>query len=152
MMTNDNYGIAATEVLAIIDYMELNEKKKISSKFMDFLKKKSINSYKVELDFSNPISDIKLSKETKSLLAIMYRQFLCDEKEKREFNKILQENEEKFQNELKEKYNPNDIFKNRSKTESTEKVTTNCVSMVEYKESILKKIINKIKQIFKLHD
>ena len=151
-MINDNYAIAATEVLAIIDYMEPNEKKQISSKFMDFLNKRAINSYKIELDFSKPISETKLSKETKSLLAIIYRQFLCNEEEKREFNKILKENEEKFQKEIKEKYNPNDIFKNKRQVESTEEVENNCVSMLEYKESIFKKVMKKIKKMLKFNN
>ena len=51
-----------------------------------------------------------------------------------------------YQEKLIEKYNPNNIFKTR-KSETIES-TPNTVEMVEYKESIIKKIVNKIRIIF----
>ena len=49
----------------------------------------------------------------------------------------------------KQKYNPDNIFKNRNKEEIVEEVATDNVAMTEYKESVFKKFINKIKQILK---
>lgn len=50
-----------------------------------------------------------------------------------------------------EKYNPDDLFKNNRKQvkQAETKVNTDNVSLVEYKENIFTKILNKIKNIFK---
>ena len=55
----------------------------------------------------------------------------------------LQEEEEQ----LREKYNPDNIFNNR-KTENVETVAEP-VAMIEYRESFFSRIINKIKNIFR---
>lgn len=72
--------------------------------------------------------------------------YICNETEKEEYiqksQKIIQQIEEN----KREKYNPNDIFKD--KKIDNDKDTTNTVEIAEYKKSIIKKIINKIKNIF----
>lgn len=57
----------------------------------------------------------------------------------------------KIEEQQREKYNPNNLFENR-KQEVTDKtqLIANEVAMVEYKESIFKRFINKIKNIFHL--
>ena len=48
-----------------------------------------------------------------------------------------------------EKYNPDNLFKNRKQETIVEtQPIANEVAMVEYKESIFKRFINKIKSIF----
>lgn len=49
-----------------------------------------------------------------------------------------------------EKYNSDDIFKNRKSENIQEETLSNNVAMTEYKEPIFKRFINKIKQIFKI--
>ena len=46
----------------------------------------------------------------------------------------------------KEKYNPDDIFKNKEDITQKKGIEGN-VSLVEYKESLLTKFINKLKKI-----
>ena len=63
------------------------------------------------------------------------------------FKKHLTENELKYQEELKEKYNPNNLFKNiREKTN----VKMEYTEMIEYKKSKwYKNIFSKILNIFR---
>ena len=66
-----------------------------------------------------------------------------------EENQQIKELQRIFYNKFpQEKYNPDDIFKNKKQTISTDENISNTVAMVEYKESIFKKIINKIKRLF----
>ena len=60
----------------------------------------------------------------------------------------LSNNEIKYQEELRKKYNPDNIFKDRQK--STEYVETQKenTEIATYKESFFSKIISKIKLIF----
>ena len=46
-----------------------------------------------------------------------------------------------------QKYNTDNVFKSKEKDVQTNKDITNTVDIVEYKENIFKKIINKIKEI-----
>ena len=57
-----------------------------------------------------------------------------------------------LEEEKRKKYNPDNIFKKHEVNKNViENVTQNTVTMVEYKEPILKKIINKIKGIFDIN-
>ena len=88
---------------------------------------------------------MNLQPKTKAILAIIYKKFWCDNDKKKEINNTLKNNEIKHQEELRKKYNPDNIFKGKeTKVEAIEK----SVSMVEYKESIFTKIKNWFKRTF----
>ena len=73
-----------------------------------------MEDYKPQFDYSQGIDKIGFSDKTRALLAMIYRNYLCSEQEKKEFEKTLFENEEKFQKKLREKYNPDAIFQRNS--------------------------------------
>ena len=68
------------------------------------------------------------------------------QEERKEILKELQENDRLKEEESREKYNPDNIFKNRNnKLEKEENV-----AMVEYKEpSFIRRILDRIKILFK---
>ena len=72
--------------------------------------------------------------------------------EKERINNILKNNEDKYQAELREKYNPDNLFKKqKSEILNLENNTiTEETAIIEYKEkNFLKKIFDKIKHLFK---
>ena len=70
-------------------------------------------------------------------------------KEKKELIKLYAENDRKREEELREKYNPDNIFKNKQ-TESISNTEESNTSLIEYKETnFFKKIISKIMSLFK---
>ena len=80
---------------------------------------------------------------------MIYLNYLCDDKEKNNIKLILKDNEEKYQQELREKYKPDNIFKKYNQNhEVVENAVATNMTMVEYRESIFKKIINTIKRFF----
>ena len=82
------------------------------------------------------------------MIALLHLNYWCDtEEEKANLNQMLKQNDYKYQNKLKEKYNPDDMFKKQKKKEIVENEDT--VAMVEYKKSKFKKIIEKIKDFLK---
>ena len=88
--------------------------------------------------------------ETKTLLTIIYRDFLCSQEEKEDINKILAENEIIFQKELNSKYSVEKIFANKdlsSKSKAIEKMEQ--LELVKYKENFFQKILRKIMSIFR---
>ena len=63
-------------------------------------------------------------------------------------NNIYSENERKYQEELRKKYNPDNLFKNKQKTTDENVEET---AMIEYKkENIFSKIMTFLKNLFKL--
>lgn len=153
-MFSNEYGEAAVEVLDILDNANKTDVDKIPSSFIQFLVDNASEDYKVNLDHSKLISEMNLKEKTKEILGVIYINWWCDKKEKEEYMKQIKKLEIKRQEEMKEKYNPNKIFDNKNKVQTHTNETkvgtaqNETVTMIEYKESIFKKIWNKILSFF----
>lgn len=146
-MLNQRYAEASVEVLDILEHMNANDLEKVSNKFIEFLKENASKNYICNLDYSKKLNDMEIKEETRGLLALMYEKYWCPEEEKEELKKKFYENEQKYQKELREKYNLDNIFS--KKQENIIKPENNETQLVEYKETFFKKILNKIKAFFK---
>ena len=146
-MFSNEYGEAAVEVLDILDNTNKADVDKIPKNFIKFLVEIASEDYKVNLDHSKLISEMNLKEKTKEILGVIYINWWCDKKDKENYTKQIKELEIKRQEEIREKYNPNKIFENKNKIKE-HTVQNKKATMVEYKESILKKIWNKILSFF----
>lgn len=142
------YRIAATEVVYILDYFSEEFKANIPTNFLKFLNEQAIPDYNPNFDFSHGLDRLELRNKTKALLAMIYRNYMCSEKEKIEYEKILKQNENTYQVELREKYNPDNIFQKDKKEYNTLNNERDTVQLVKYKESKLIKFINWFKKLF----
>ncbi len=142
------YRIAATEVVYILDYFSEEFKANIPTNFLKFLNEQAIPDYNPNFDFSHGLDRLELRNKTKALLAMIYRNYICSEKEKIEYEKILKQNENTYQVELREKYNPDNIFQKDKKEYNTLNNERDNVQLVKYKESKLIKFINWFKKLF----
>lgn len=154
---------AYAEIDAFIEVLPEDKKRKIPKNMKEFFKAQKDKEYKKEIDINIPVEEQDLKEETLALIALLYIKYICeDEEEKRNLEKIYAENESRYREEIKEKYSEEKVMQkrtedyNNSKTkENLEKKETNTKKqisekfLVEYKESILKRIINKIKSLFK---
>ena len=102
--TNE-YSVAITEVLYILKYLPKDMTANIPTNFLNFLNENSIPDYKPDFDLSKGLDNIRLKHKTKILLAIIYRNYICSEQERLDYDKILLQNENEYQIKLKEKYN-----------------------------------------------
>ena len=146
-MVSCEYSEAIVEVLDILQNSDDNIIERIPKELIEFWERNKSETYKPSLDHSKPINEMDLKKKTKSLIAMIYLYYLCDEEEKNNLNSILKSNEEKYQKELREKYNPDNIFK-KNNQEAKEKIVEDNAQIKVYKEPLFKRIINKIKNIF----
>lgn len=153
-MFSNEYGEAAVEVLDILDNTNKADVNKIPSSFIKFLVDNASEDYKVNLDHSKSIGEMNLNEKTKEILGVIYINWWCDKKERENYRKQIKELEIKRQEEIKEKYNPNNIFERKNKVQEYTNATkvdamqNEAVATIEYKESILKKIWNKILNFF----
>lgn len=142
MVITEEYKFAVSEVLDVIKHMDEQDIDKIPMETIVGLNKNKLNNYVSCIDFTKPLEQSNISNTATKILAYIYREYLCSEEEKKEFNKILLENHIKHENELKSNFTNEDIFK-----KSSERIIDNLpVEIV--KENIFKKILNKIKRIF----
>lgn len=150
-MVSDEYAEAITEVLDILENSDKNITKKIPNDLIEFWKTNKSKTYKPNLDHNKKINEMQLKEKTKSLIGMIYLNYLCNNNEEKEKVKlILKNNEERYQKELREKYNPDNIFRGNQKEKARyeKEVITNETTMIEYKESIFKNIISKILKWF----
>lgn len=144
------YSEAAVEVLDILDHTADEKVNLIPKKFINYLKENAAKDYTVKLDYSKPINEMNIKIQTKGILGTICRNWWWNEEEKQEYSRLVREKEIRQQEEAREKYNPDDVFKNRHKEVIEEtKEQENATTMVEYKESIFTKFVNFIKGLFK---
>ena len=144
-----NNEIAYTEVDTILSLMDEKYINKIPKNLRGIFKEEKSFDYKPNIDPKKSLNEQNLQRETLVILAILSLNYWCEsEEEKQKLIKAYSENEKKNETEIKEKYNPDYIFKNnimlnREKTENQKEI-----QMVEYKESFLKKLWNKLRSFF----
>lgn len=139
---------AAVEINSIFENMSTDLLNKIPKSFKEFFTEIASKDYKFEYDKKISLSEQKLLPKTKGILAIIYRDYLCNdierEKYKKECNRVMLLKEK----EKSEKYKTNNLFKNKISTINSDK--NNITVPVEYKKTTLfQKIIIKLKEILK---
>lgn len=139
---------AVAEVLEILRHSENEITEKIPQKFMNFLEENEDKDYKVNIDFTKENWDNEIKKETKAILALIYRDYIVDKEERMRLLKEAQMRKEKEEQENKEKYSYDNLFKNR-KTVPEEEVKEENTQLIEVKEEPwYKKIWKKIISLF----
>lgn len=138
---------AYVEVLSIIDLLEENQKNKIPKNLKDFFEDNKNQNYQANIVPDIPLEEQDLLQETIDILAMLKLNYWCTNEEKEELLNLLNENEKKYQEELVEKYNPDNLFKKR---EETKVVLSEEGSLIEYKKyTLFDKIKIFIKNIFR---
>lgn len=149
-MVSVAYSEAAVEVLDILEHTKKEDVNKIPKKFIEFLENNKSKTYISNLDHTKTIKEMNLKPKTQALLGLIYLKYWANEEEKIEFRKKAQANESNYQKELNEKYNPDNLFKNKNAVNIEKNETIQQTSLVEIKkEKIMQKIISKIKEMFK---
>jgi len=149
-MVSVAYSEAVAEVLDILEHTKKEDVEKIPKSFMDYLEENKSKDYVPDLDHSKSIKDLGIKPKTAALLGMIYIKYWADAKEKEEFLKKANENEKLFQEELREKYNPNDIFKVKNNT-NKEVIKNENLPMVQKENvNIFMKIWNKLKNFLNI--
>ena len=144
MITNE-FAEAAAEINEILSYLPNAYIQRIPKKLRVFFEKVKSNNYISKIDPYKPLEEQELKPKTKTLLTMIYWNYWCNEEEKRNLDRVLIENDKKYEKELREKYNSDNLFKDRK---SKIEIVDNSMAMIEHKESFFSKLIKKIKNIF----
>ncbi len=143
------YKQSLKELNTILDFMNNEYIEKLPKKLLRFIKENMDISYEDNINQDTPIDKQNLKKDTKILLSLIYRNYWCDEDEKK---KLMEEDANKkreYEKEIYEKYNPDNIFNNKNKVIEDIKINEDEKQLLVPKETLFKKLINKIKSFFK---
>ena len=138
-----------SEVYSVLNLLDENDLKRIPEDILFFIKANMSEDVDY-MDKNQSLDEIKITRDAEDMLMLLTYHYLCDDTEKVEVNKIMEENEKKHQEELKEKYNPDNVFNNvKSSEEQSNSYTIETSEIIVTKESFISKIINKLKGFFK---
>lgn len=140
-----------SEVYSILNLLGESYIKKLPVSLFNMIKEEKRQDYNPKYDSKINLEQQNIKRETLSMIALFHLNYWCNsDEEKNELKTLFKTNEEKYQAEIREKYNPDNLFKKRS-LQQEESTITNEVAMVEYKEPLFKRIINKIKRIYHIN-
>lgn len=149
MEITKNTRIAYAEIDSFIELLPKVEKEKIPAKLKQYFKEEKDKETIKKLAVDIPLEEQNLQEETWNLIAIIYLKYLCeDENEKKKLEEIYAKNEKKYREEIKEKYNPEKIFKDRGKKQQLEQEKVQNLPIEVKKESFIQKIIKFINKLF----
>lgn len=121
MQDIQEYSEALAEISYILKHTDKELVQKIPSKFLNHIEENRDKNYVVNINNNLPLEEQKIKEKTKSLMALIYRNYFCNEEEKKEYDRLLKENQEKYDKELNEKYSYENIFKQNKKEVIEEK-------------------------------
>lgn len=168
-MEDTNYECALYQVNEVIKHMEESLKNKIPENYISYIEKNKAKNYNWVYNESQELYNQDLLPKAKSILTVLYQDFLCENEEKERLETILLKNENQFQEQAKKKYSTDNLFKNKNLEKNlainsdisitqinynnenldNEKIKKENMEIIKYKESFLKKLINKIKKMVK---
>lgn len=141
---------AMAEVLWYLKGIKEDDINKIPKDIIKFIKQNASKEYICTFDYNKPLNELDLLEDTRGIIGILCYKYWCTTKEQKEmYLKKLNSNEKNYQIKMNEKYNPNNLLKNNNQKINNIQNDENNTKMIEYKESILKRIITKIKGLLK---
>lgn len=144
-MVTKEYAMAYKEVVEILKYVPDEDVKKIPKEKLEFYKNNMDNDYDYKLDMTKEFEKQEMSDITKAILANIFRDYWATPYQKERIEVKEKYDLEKLEEEKKEKYNPDDIFKKHKEEKAIE--NTNLPIEVK-KETFFKKLISFIKRLF----
>ena len=134
---------AYVELLEILKRVDIKLVDKIPKGLMEFFERNKSQEYMYIYNDEKTLKEQSLNNITLSLLAMLNLNYWCENEEhKNELITKYNENDKRYQEELREKYNTDNIFKERQVNAIP--VAEN-MQMVEYKKPVwYKKIFEKI--------
>lgn len=150
-MVTKELSEAAVEFNCILDHSSQEIINKIPEKFITFMKSIASTTYTFNYDKNKKLNEQNIKPETRGIISLVYQDYICSEEEKNNYILKCKNYKIKKENELKEKYNPDNIFRSKKNVLNTlENNILNGSSIIEYKEkNFIQKIFEKIKHLFK---
>ena len=133
----------------VLNYLSTENLEKIPDEIRNGIKEQKDKEYIWKYDESKSLKEQELARRTVAMLSYLNMEYLLNNEQREYLNKIHRINEQKLEKERQNIYNQYGLFNNKKSTTKQEDISNESVAMVENKESILKKILKKIKNMLK---
>lgn len=138
-----------SEVDEFLNLLTEEQRNKIPKNLRELFKLEKDKEYIKKINPNIPVKEQDLKEETLGIIAYLNLQYWCeDEEEKQRLKKVYEKNEKVYQEMFQIDYNPDELFKNKTSANEIDEKQEN-TQIVEYKESFIKRFINKFLNIFK---
>ena len=151
-MIDNYYKKGCKEVIEILSYIPKEDYDKIPKEIIKVLENDKDEDYNFKYNPNKTLDEQNVSKQAKTIIAILFRDYWSSEHQRKIIKEYENDLYKKIENEKKKKYNSNKIFETerQTKIKNIDRASNN-VELVEYKESIFKKFIDKLKKIFHIN-
>jgi hypothetical protein len=112
----DNYSKAYKEIVEILKYVPEESFNKIPKEMRDMFEAEQLKTYNFQIDTEKTFEEQELLEETKAILANIFRDYWATDYQKARIIEKENQDREEWERQKIEKYNPNNIFKNRNTT------------------------------------
>lgn len=117
-MAMDNYSKAYKEVLTILENVPEEEVKKIPENMIEVFKLKQDKNYRYEININKPFEEQEMLEETKAIFAIIFRDYWATPEQREKILAKEKYDRAKEEEQKRELYNPDNLFKNRNKKQN----------------------------------
>ena len=159
-MMEDNYSKAYKEIVEILKYVPEESVNKIPKEMRDMFEAEQLKTYNFQIDTEKTFEEQELLEETKAILANIFRDYWATDYQKARIIEKENQDREEWERQKREKYNPNDIFKNRNTTTKDNDISQDIQEQLkeEYnknlpmevqKQNIFQKLLGFIKKLLK---
>ena len=142
----ENYHKAYKEVIEILKYVPQESVDKIPKTMLEIFEKKMDKDYVFNVDINKSFEEQNLLEETKDIFAVIFRDYWATPYQRERIKAKEKYDRQKIEEEKANKYNPDDIFKNKEKDNV---VVNNNLPVEIKKENFFKKLISFIKKIIR---
>lgn len=142
------YNKRLVEVSVILKHLNKSDYDKIPKEVIDRIERNKDIEYVWYYDETKDLKDQKVSKDTIAILSYINMKYLLNEEQRKFVEEVFKENQKKIENIKREKYNPDNIFKNTKEPIYKEEKHINSIIVVK-EEKWYKKIFKLIKNLFK---
>ena len=139
-MVSLEYANAYSEVLEILQHISQEDYDKIPKEKITLFEANANKDYNFTYDIDKTLDEQSVSNKAKTIIAILFRDYWATDSQ-REKIKAKEKYDRQNNEEIKEKYNPDNLFKNNNIEK--ENILNDNNKMILYKEPLIKKILNK---------
>jgi len=147
-----DYNKRLVEVDEILNYLSDEDLEKIPDDIKQAIRDNKDKDYTWNYNEDKPLKEQDVSRDTIAILSYLNMEYLLNEKQKQFMEEMHKRNEQEkrkkeYSNETQ--YNYEDLFKRKNKVEDTNNEQEEVALIPVIEETFIRKIINKIKSLFK---
>ena len=146
-----------SEVYSVLNILGKEYISKLPTEVYLKIEKEKSDDYNPKYNSIINLEKQNIKKESLSMIALFHLKYWCDSSEEKEtLNQIFKNNEEIYQQKIREKYNPDNLFKDKHKkiiveTRNKGIMRNNNTTLIEYKESFFTRFKNFIFKILHIN-